>query len=164
MFDPYAVHLFCPLLRVGSFAFRQQMACSVGEPISYSVLSFACAVSKRCCDYWQKQTTLGLRRTAGSIKSQQTFLPQKNLAVDVCGFFFFFFFFFCLHPRPAEGNHLPHTQRHTQAHTHSEGIWAARQLRVIEARSICSGVTHITVNNTILTPAAPSIHHFSYPL
>lgn len=53
----------------------------------------------------------------------------------------------------------------SHTHRHTEGIWAARQLRVIQARSICSGVTQMTVNNIILmtvaVTAALSIHHSS---
>lgn len=57
-----------------------------------------------------------------------------------------------LHPHPAGGNRLPHTDT-------LEGIWAARQLKVIEARSICTGGTQMTINNTILmTEAVATIH------
>ena len=118
-----------------------------------------------------KQATLSLCWTAGSIKSQQTF-QSRNWQ---------WMYFACLCPRPAGGNQLPHTRAHTYAHTrahthththiyththrhthNTEGIWAARQLRGIEARSICTGVTQMTINNTVLmTVAVATAHHVS---
>lgn len=60
--------------------------------------------------------------------------------------------FECLHLHPAGGNRLPHTDT-------LEGIWAARQLKVIEARSICTGGTQMTINNTtLMTEAVATIY------
>lgn len=93
-----------------------------------------------------KQTLLSLCCLAGSIKSHQTFLLIR---------------FACLHQLPAGGSQVPQTDI-------LRAFFASRQLKVIEAKRICTGVTQMAVNNTILMIVAVatslSTHLFSFPV
>lgn len=90
--------------------------------------------------------TTSLCWKAVSINSQQTFLSRNWHCVCV---------FACLRPRPAGGIRLPY----------ADTLRAFGQLRVIEARSICTRVIQMTVNNTLLMTVGVcnriSSHHFS---
>lgn len=120
------------------FAFRQQIVCSVND-LAFTSFSHLALLSVNF-------SVIEANHPQPVLDSQLHYIP-RNISVDV----------FCMSASTSSRG------QSTPTHRHTEGIWAARQLKVIEARSICTGETQMTVNNTILMTEAVattlSIHH-----
>ena len=150
-----------------SLPLRLQMVRSVNELQLFTVFfSFGSAASKWSRDYWQSKPPSACVGQPAPLNPSKHFSPEIGSGCIL---------HVCVHVQQGATN--SHTRAHTRTHTHThthiyththrhthntEGIWAARQLRGIEARSICTGVTQMTINNTVLmTVAVATAHHVS---